>query len=201
MEKLTIADILKEENVGNIYLGSNGKEYEILKRGEGDGAIVLGRNGGYCLVTPSIIGLTFTEVLGNDWVQKEDFEDGYYFYIDMDGIVENRQFETVDRFDEIMVDTANVFYTKEKAEEINFKQTLFRKLQRFADEYNECKIDWNDFSQRKYTIYYNCITKEFLIDNKRQYHHFGQVYFSSEEICQKAIDVFKEDLLKYYERM
>ena len=37
-------------------------------------------------------------------------------------------------YDRTLYKTANYFSTKEKAEEINFKQTLFRKLQRFSDE-------------------------------------------------------------------
>ena len=45
--------------------------------------------------------------------------------------------------DKYYYEDANYFSTEEKAEEINFKQTLFRKLQRFSDENGGDKIDLN----------------------------------------------------------
>ena len=100
--------------------------------------------------------------------------------------------------DKYYYEDANYFSTEDKAEEINFKQTLFRKLQRFSDENGGDKIDWNDRQTPKFNICYDYgeeeITAEWFYDE----YYFGSVYFISEETAQQAIELFKEDLVKYY---
>ena len=59
--------------------------------------------------------------------------------------------------DKYYYEDANYFSTEEKAEEINFKQTLFRKLQRFSDENGGDKIDWKDDDPCKYRIEYSSL--------------------------------------------
>lgn len=92
----------------------------------------------------------------------------------------------------------NRFSTKEKAEEINFKQTLFRKLQRFSDENGGLDIDWNDGSQTKWSIYYGYGFKTMVVDDCWQTREFGQVYFSSKEVAEEAVELFHDDLIKYF---
>ena len=87
---------------------------------------------------------------------------------------------------------------KEKAEEINFKQTLFRKLQRFSDENDGCKIDWNDHKQTKYSIYYNRRTREVAVTSCRYVVEPLKIYFFAEEIANKAIELFQDELIKYF---
>lgn len=103
-----------------------------------------------------------------------------------------------EKFDIRMVNNANYFSTKEKAEEIDFKQTLFRKLQRFSDENGGGDIDWNDESQRKYCIFYNYIEGD--LDYCWNYRDCfcGIVYFVSADVASKAIAIFKDDLIKYF---
>ena len=86
----------------------------------------------------------------------------------------------------------------ELANKINFQQTLFRKLQRFTDENNECDLDWSNFQQKKYYIYYDYDYSKLLIDCNTCSKKFGNVFFSSEEIAQKAIEEFKDELLEYF---
>lgn len=106
--------------------------------------------------------------------------------------------EENDDYDNNLYDHCNYFSTKEKAGEINFKQTLFRKLKRFADEHNE-KIDWCDPDSYKFYIYYDYGDGELMINaNHPQIRRFGVVYFSSEELGEQAIELFNEDLLKYF---
>lgn len=95
-------------------------------------------------------------------------------------------------------DNFNYFSTREKAEEINFKQTLFRKLQRFSDENGGNEIDWSNLFQEKFGITYNCGDKK--LETALYFHHndFGQVYFISEEIAEKAIKLFYDELIKYF---
>lgn len=94
-------------------------------------------------------------------------------------------------------DNANYFSTKEKAEEINFKQTLFRKLQRFSDENGGNEIDWNDENQLKYCIVYDSKKKR-VVTKIAAGKQFGQVYFQSFTAAQEAFGLFKDDLIKYF---
>ena len=92
------------------------------------------------------------------WERSEDDE----FYIILCG----GQTVAECNWDKIDVD-ANYFSTKEKAEEIAFKQTLFRKLQRFSDNNGGIEIDWNDYQTNKYSVaYYHSENK--IYDTSRQ---------------------------------
>ena len=109
--------------------------------------------------------------------------------------------EAIDKregYELLRYDVANYFSTKEKAEEINFKQALFRKLQRFSDENGGSEIDWNNYECDKYYIFYNHNRSELEISTACFFIDFGQVYFETEEIAEQAIELFKEDLIKYY---
>lgn len=92
---------------------------------------------------------------------------------------------------------ANYFSTEEKAEEIKFKQMVFRKLQRFSDENGGNEIDWDDVVQAKWCIYYNHkIKKLYACDcyNIR----YQCVYFHSKGVAEKAIELFHDDLIQYF---
>lgn len=100
--------------------------------------------------------------------------------------------------DKYYYEDANYFSTEEKAEEINFKQTLFRKLQRFSDENGGTEIDWNDEDQTKFSIKYSYWSSRLIIDCYNTVQQFGQVYFASKEVARKAIELFHDDLIKYF---
>ena len=93
---------------------------------------------------------------------------------------------------------ANYFSTKEKAEEIIFKQTLFRKLQRFSDENGGNEIDRNNEIKMKWGIWYNHEYEELASCPYVYGQAFGQVYFISEEVAEKAIELFRDELIKYF---
>ena len=67
----------------------------------------------------------------------------------------------------------------------------------FALENNDIEIDWNDDSSKKYIISYS---KEggIFIDKVYKLKDFGQVYFTSKEIAEKALEAFKDDLIRYF---
>ena len=92
---------------------------------------------------------------------------------------------------------ANYFSTEEKAEEIDFKQTLFRKLQRFSDENGGNEIDWND-AHCKYSIKYAYDDNNLFIGWNYDVKEVGVVYFVHEEIAKQAIELFRDDLIKYF---
>ena len=95
-------------------------------------------------------------------------------------------------YDRTIYKAANYFSTKEKAEEINFKQTLFRKLQRFSDE------NGGNENQRRFYIVYNSYADELEAESHSFLIGVGQVRFASKEVARKAIELFHDDLIKYF---
>lgn len=86
---------------------------------------------------------------------------------------------------------SKIFKTKEKAEEIAFKQQLWRKLQRIADE--------NTDNVGQYVLKYLETTK---IIEVHQYIggsiFFGEIIFPSKKSANKAIEMYEDELLKYF---
>ena len=132
------------------------------------------------------------------WERTEHWEDVERFYIiaECDVLADRTSYNHV--LNQKCYENANYFSTKEKAEEINFKQTLFRKLQRFSDENGGNEIDWNDGYQCKYFISYNHHYRELEVDCRRHRQDFGKVYFVSKKNAKKAIELFRDDLIKYF---
>lgn len=130
---------------------------------------------------------------GWERVKKDEIN----YYIDIDGLIEG-DLEIFGNVDNRCFNVANYFSTKEKAEEINFKQTLFRKLQRFSDENGGNEIDLKR-DCHKFCIEY-CSYGKLLVSNRfsSTTRDFGQVYFTSREVAQQAIDLFYDDLIKYF---
>ena len=128
------------------------------------------------------------------WERVEDGE--RYRTIDECSVWEYR--EDNDGSDVLLYNIANYFSTKEKAEEINFKQMLFRKLQRFSDENGGNEIDWKDPNQEKWMIRFDHRVEELCVGLNNYIRNFGQVYFISEEIAEKAIELFRDELIKYF---
>lgn len=118
-----------------------------------------------------------------------------YCYITPSGDFLNSTEDGCD-YDDLMYGRANYFSTKEKAEEINFKQTLFRKLQRFSDENGGNEIDWGNPCSKKFFIAYK--DGKLFYDWMSETRYFGQVYFDSIESVRKAIALFHDDLIKYF---
>ena len=101
-----------------------------------------------------------------------------------------------DNVDKELIDFGNYFKTKEEAERKYFETRLHRQLELFALENNETEIDWNDSSE-KYMINYSK-DKGIYIHMVYSLKGFGQVYFTSKEIAEKALEVFKGDLIRYF---
>lgn len=135
------------------------------------------------------------------WTPKVGEE---YWYVDCENscIITNN---TDLRIDRSMINSLNYFKTKEQAERKAFEQLLHRKLEKFAYENNEEEIEWNDNCQtEKYYIYYNfdykVLEADFTSEIKdySKIKDYGQIYFSSKETAEKAIEEFREDLIRYF---
>lgn len=120
-----------------------------------------------------------------------------YYFPNISGVIIH-DVNITNTLGEPLYEVANYFSTREKAEEINFKQTLFRKLQRFSDENGGNEIDRNNEIKMKWGIWYNHEYEELASCPYVYGQAFGQVYFISEEVAEKAIELFHDELIKYF---
>lgn len=119
-----------------------------------------------------------------------------YYSISTNGEIDMYNFYN-DNVDKEIIDFGNYFKTQEEAERKYFEIKLHRQLELFALENNETEIDWSDEGGKKYIITYNkddgiFIYMVYTLKN------FGQVYFTSKEIAEKALETFQDDLLRYF---
>ena len=96
-------------------------------------------------------------------------------------------------------DSLNEFTNKEFAEKIAFKQLMERKLLKFKEEYDNVKLDWRKADQRKWYISYIPSVKDLNISYDFRGMSQGAINFSSYEIADKCIGMYKDDLVKYFE--
>ena len=99
-------------------------------------------------------------------------------------------------FDDEQFIHANYFNNKNYAEYVAFKETLMRKIDRFAWEHNAKVIDW-EHNFTKYYIAFDINIKELRISWRISYKS-NDIYFTSQEIAEMALEKFKDDLIKLY---
>ena len=120
-------------------------------------------------------------------------KDDFYWWIGM----YDKPFKSTNIDDED-IDNCIAFTSKEFAEKVAFKQLMERKLLAFKDEYDNVDLYW-DNDKIKYRLFYNETDKEIEINFNYEYKQQGSIYFSSKEIAEKCIEMYKEDLIKYFE--
>ena len=146
--------------------------------------------------------ISITELLGMEFEEIKEMKNPYKQagygekYHCIYGLTIHLNTDSNHEIDNKLFSTANYFNNKEYAEYIAFKESLMRKLDRFAWENNAKAIDWgNGFT--KYYIIFNHIDNELIVRGASMYMS-NNIYFTSHEIAEKAIEEFKEDLIKLY---
>lgn len=141
-----------------------------------------------------LLNLDFEEIkkVKNPY-KRVDNRERYYF-------VSERGVEIFKEFTECsdneLFNSSNYFNNKNYAEYVAFKETLMRRMDRFAWEHNEKVINWDDSSTKYYIIFSNRYN-ELTIDWDFSYKS-NNIYFTSKEIAKKALEEFKDDLMKLY---
>ena len=202
----------------------NGKEKEVMGCVSGLEAIDLMKTNGITMQSASEDSIYLYKVENgkvlwttiydtNNWKEdtKFDFTDTYILYtpkkssvwhnhgegdvytIYSGGAVELEDYDLEDDYTD-----EDRFSTLDKAEKIEFQQRLFRKLQRFSDENGGNEIDWNNFEEPKFRIGYSLADKDLIVIRVYTIKSQGCVYFTSEKNAKKAIELFHDDLIKYF---
>lgn len=195
----------------------NGLEaIELMKQGKM--VIEVGTNEPFILrIENGVVWFKNSKALNREWVIDDcfDFTIDYEEYVEKqltgwERVAKGEKYVSItqchkvkytefeDETDDNIYGIANYFSTEEKADEINFKQMLFRKLQRFSDENGGNEIDWNDEDQSKYHINYSYYSNRLRVNSHNCLQEVGCVYFISKKIAKQAIELFHDDLIKYF---
>lgn len=146
---------------------------------------------------------SMAELLGMEFEEVKETKNPYervnlgkrYYFKNEKGEVDYLT-DLIGYFDADQFINANYFNNRNYAEYIAFKETLMRKLDRFAWENNARVIDW-DRNIAKYYIEFSNTRDELIIEWNTS-HQSNDIYFTSREIAEKALEEFKDDLINLY---
>lgn len=97
-----------------------------------------------------------------------------------------------------MYETANYFPDELTAEKFNKIQILQRKLLRFSLENGGDKIDWEDCNTQKWYIQQHHYDASITVSVCYNTHLPNEVYFISQEVAERAIELFKDEIIEVY---
>lgn len=119
-----------------------------------------------------------------------------YYFLTSYGDVGDTPFMSYDK-DQIRLSTGNCFKTEEEAKFRLEQMKVYNELKNFADDNNE-EIDWEKIDIEKYYITYDC--KNNKLDNCYifTFQRIGEIYFSSQELVEQAIEKVGADRIKKY---
>ena len=60
------------------------------------------------------------------------------------------------------------------------------------------ETSWQSLESKKNYISYDCVNNKLSIYDRQILKEFGQIYFKNKEACEKAIEIFKDELLWYF---
>lgn len=190
--KMKLWEILKEENKGKKYRDNKGRTYILCTDNDNP---ILKEDGifNHIFSQSQIMKLDFEEVQTNKtgW-EKGKIYNSYYHIDSSCEISESREVYTI--IDNKQYEILNYFSTKEKAEEVNQEQLLYRKMKKFYDT-EDGQVDWDDKVKEKYYVYYDFDDNTYDIECNYTCKNINTIYFSSYELTQRCID---EVIIPFY---
>lgn len=148
----------------------------------------------YCMA--DLLKLDFEEVKETKNPYKRVDIDERYYFVNEEGRVRDFK-ELNDHVDNKQFNSLNYFNNKNYAEYVGFKETLMRKLDRFAWEHNAKVSNWDVSSGPVYYIGLDRCDKELAVCGAHMF-RASDIYFTSQGIAEQAIEEFKDDLIKLY---
>lgn len=182
--------------ITELDLQAEGKKYFCKEVDE----VFIVKDGNLTTITRSF---SMAELLKLDFEEIKETKNPYervrfgerYYFVDGRGGVDYIK-DLNDRIDNKQFNCLDYFNNKNYAEYVAFKETLMRRLDKFAWEHNEQTIRWND-CRHKYFILFSVDDNELIVDWNRVYKS-NNVYFTSRKIAEQALEKFKDDLMKLY---
>ena len=87
---------------------------------------------------------------------------------------------------------------KKEVKLIAERRKLQLQMEQFARLNNEEEIDWSNTEQHKWSLYVNYAKNEIRIDWASNCRDLNNIYFTSKEIAQKALEKFGDRIRKLY---
>ena len=96
--------------------------------------------------------------------------------------------------------TASYFNDEKLAKNIARAEQLKYKLRRYAASNGGIPSPkyWQSLESKKNYISYDCVNNKLSIYDRQILKEFGQIYFKNKEACEKAIEIFKDELIWYF---
>ena len=120
-----------------------------------------------------------------------------FYTISLDGnafVFEQFETESSEDFNNNCFKNNNYFKIRERAEEVKSKIELLLRLERLHDTFcPDYKPNWNDNSEPKYFIEFDCEDNIYVL-NYTDYYYRTDVYFPSQDVAQKVCDVLNAEL-------
>lgn len=121
----------------------------------------------------------------------------YYFYITGGGDIASTCWSMYCYIDADHFAMNNCFKTKEEAEFAAEKIKVYIELKNFADENND-PIEWQQPNIKNYYIYLSHNDNTLYVSDHWTCQDLGQIYFSSEDLAEQAIETVGEDRIRKY---
>lgn len=103
-----------------------------------------------------------------------------------------------DTYSDTAFETAN-YYTDEKLAKDNIRaDRLLRRLRRFSAVNRKNKIDWENSNRTKFHIIFDYDEEGLHVAERCVIRCFGEIYFDTGELAEKAIEEFRDDLMWYF---
>ena len=154
-----------------------------------------------------VSNITAKDALAEDWEVLEENKESKiwklkerepYYYVNSNGEV-LEDCNSNHRVDKDRICLGNCFKTKEEAKYMVEKLKVINELKNFALENNAEEIDWKNLKQVKWAIAYSRMYKNLeLNDWRNTQFSSSNIYFTSREIAQKAIETIGADRIKKY---
>ena len=123
-----------------------------------------------------------------------------YFYVSDSLHKEKERFTTKYRVDLTKSTFVNHFIVENLVEKIARAERLKYQLRRYAALNGGIPSPkyWQSLESKKNYISYDCVNNKLSIYDRQILKEFGQIYFKSKEACEKAIEIFKDELIWYF---
>ena len=127
-------------------------------------------------------------------------EGGIYFYVSDSLHKEKERFTTKYREDLTKSTFGNHFNDENLVENIARAERLKYQLRRYAALNGgiPSPADWQRLESKKNYISYDCVNNKLSIYDRQILKEFGKIYFKNKEACEKAIEIFKDELIWYF---
>ncbi len=127
-------------------------------------------------------------------------EGSFYFYVSNALHKERERYTKNDRVDLTKSTLGNHFSNENLAENIARAERLRYQLRRYAASNGGIPSQkyWQSLESKKNYISYDYVDNKLSIYDRQILKEFGQIYFKNKEACEKAIEIFKDELIWYF---